>query len=191
MSGLTKQAIRNSFIKLLNEKPVNQITVKDIVEDCGINRNSFYYHYSDMPSMIEEIVLDEVNVFIRQNPTIDSLEACLNAAISFVLENKRAAMHLYHSSNRDLFEQYLWRVSEYAVNTYITTAFSSYEIEEYDRNVIVRLYTWECFGASIDWMSKGMKDDIQAVFARIAQLRKGVLEETIRRSNNSHNLSDF
>lgn len=191
MSGFTKQAIKKSFIKLLNQKQVNQITVKDIVEDCGINRNSFYYHYSDMPSMIEEIVLDEINEFIRRYPTIDSLEECLNATISFVLENKRAAVHLYHSSNRDLFEQYLWKVSEHAVNTYISTACATYHIEEYDRSVIVRLYTWECFGASIDLLSRGMKDDIQAVFSRIAQLRKGVLEETIQRSNKLQNLSDF
>ena len=45
LPGFTKRAIRNSFIRLLNERPVSQITVKDIVEDCGINRNSFYYHY--------------------------------------------------------------------------------------------------------------------------------------------------
>ena len=101
MPGFTKQAIRNSFIKLINERPVAQITVKDIVEDCGINRNSFYYHYQDLPSMIEEIVLEEANEIIRQHPTVDSLEEGLDAAISFALENRRAALHLYHSSSRD------------------------------------------------------------------------------------------
>ena len=44
MPNFTKKAIRESFIKLLNERPLNKITVKDIVEDCGVNRNSFYYH---------------------------------------------------------------------------------------------------------------------------------------------------
>lgn len=182
MPGFTKQAIRNSFIKLLNERPVNQITIKDIVEDCGINRNSFYYHYQDLPSMIEEIVLDEINVIIRQNPTIDSLEQCLNVATSFALENKRAAMHLYHSSNRDLFEQYLWRVSEYAVRTYITTALAEYSVRESDIEIIIRVNKWECFGAVMDWLSGGMKDNIQAVYSRIGQLKRGTLEEIIRRS---------
>ena len=39
MSAYTKQAIKNSFLKLLNDRPLNQVTVKAIVEDCGINRN--------------------------------------------------------------------------------------------------------------------------------------------------------
>ena len=41
MPNFTKMAIKASFIKLLNERPLNQITVKDIVLDCGINRNTF------------------------------------------------------------------------------------------------------------------------------------------------------
>ncbi|WP_277934391.1 TetR family transcriptional regulator [Parablautia intestinalis] len=40
-------------MKLLNERPVSQITVKDIGEDCGINCNSFYYHYQALPSLVE------------------------------------------------------------------------------------------------------------------------------------------
>lgn len=182
MPGFTKQAIRNSFIKLLNEKPINQITVKDIVEDCGINRNSFYYHFQDLPSMIEEIILDEVDVIIRQHPTVDSIRECLDVAVSFILENRRAAIHLYNSANRDVFEQYLWKVCEYTVDTYISTAFADYTLAEGDKDIIIRMYKWECFGAVIDWMSGNMKYDIQEVFHRIEQLKRGMLEEIIKRS---------
>lgn len=182
MSGFTKQAIRNSFIKLLNERPIAQITIKDIVEDCGINRNSFYYHYQDLPSMIEEIIFDEAKDIIKRYPTVNSLEEGLDIAVSFALENRRAALHLYHSSNRDLFEQYLWRVCEYVVDTYISTAFAEYPIGAKDKGIIIRYYKWICFGAIVDWMSGGMKDDIQAIFYRMVQLKKGMLEEVIRRS---------
>ena len=44
MPTFTKKAIEIALFKLLNEKPLSKITVKDIVEECGINRNSFYYH---------------------------------------------------------------------------------------------------------------------------------------------------
>ena len=59
MANLTEKAIKASALKLLNEKPINQITIKDIVEDCGINRNSFYYHFRDLPSLIEEMVMEQ------------------------------------------------------------------------------------------------------------------------------------
>ncbi len=182
MPGFTKRAIRNSFIKLLNERPVARITVKDIVEDCGINRNSFYYYYQDLPAMIEEIILEEADEIIRMHPTVDSLEEGLDFAASFVLENKRAALHLYHSGNRDLFEQYLWKVCEHVVETYINTAFSDSTMAEGDRSILIRYYKWCCFGAILDWLNTGLKDDIQALFYRMGQLKKGMLEEMVRRS---------
>ena len=36
MTTLTKDAIKQSFMKLLNQKSLSKITVKEIVEDCGI-----------------------------------------------------------------------------------------------------------------------------------------------------------
>ena len=69
VTSLTKRAIRASFLKLLNERPLNKITVKDIVEDCGINRNSFYYHYPDIPALAEEIVRDEAARIVQEYPT--------------------------------------------------------------------------------------------------------------------------
>ena len=42
MQNFTKKAIKETFVTLLDQRPLNRITVKDIVETCGINRNSFY-----------------------------------------------------------------------------------------------------------------------------------------------------
>ena len=64
MPNFTKQAIKASFIKLLNERPLNQITVKDIVEDCGINRNSFYFHFADLPALLEEVIMEQADNII-------------------------------------------------------------------------------------------------------------------------------
>jgi len=41
MSGFTKEIIIRTLFELLNEKPLAKITVKDIVERCGVNRNTF------------------------------------------------------------------------------------------------------------------------------------------------------
>ena len=56
MSNLTERAIKEAFIKLLGEKPLAQISVRMIVEECGINRNSFYYHFQDIPTLLGEII---------------------------------------------------------------------------------------------------------------------------------------
>ena len=49
MPGFTRQIILHTLTELMNEKPLSKITVKDIVERCGVNRNTFYYHFRDIP----------------------------------------------------------------------------------------------------------------------------------------------
>ena len=64
MANFTEKAIKASFLKLLNERPLTKITVRDIVEDCGINRNSFYYHYRDIPALLEELITEQADKII-------------------------------------------------------------------------------------------------------------------------------
>ena len=42
MPQFTKKAIIDSVLRLGAEKPINKVTVKDVVNDCGITRNTFY-----------------------------------------------------------------------------------------------------------------------------------------------------
>lgn len=181
MAGFTKQAIRNSCIKLLNEKPYHQITVKDIVEDCGINRNSFYYHYQDLPSLIEEIFKDETDRLMQNYPKIENIEDGLNAAVSFALENKKAVLHIHKSANREMYEQYLWKMCGHVAETYINTAFSGYSISEQDKQIIIRFHKCECFGLIMDWLSNGMQSDITDNIHRLCEIRKGMTMEMFRR----------
>ena len=51
----TKLRIYNAFIELLSKKPVYKITVKELVELADINRGTFYFHYSDIYHLLEEL----------------------------------------------------------------------------------------------------------------------------------------
>lgn len=43
MAKNTAKLIKDTFAALLEERPLSEITVKEIVDNCGLNRNSFYY----------------------------------------------------------------------------------------------------------------------------------------------------
>ena len=181
MPNFTKKAIKETFLALLDERPLSKITVKDIVEACGINRNSFYYHFQDLPALLEEIIAERVQDLIDRHPTVDSLEDCFDAALGFVLENRRAVLHIYNSMSRDVFERYLMNVCHYVVRTYVESDFAGRPVEEKDKEMIIRYHKCECFGNLIDWLNSGMKDDISAYFHRIYQLKRGWEGEILRR----------
>jgi AcrR family transcriptional regulator len=175
MASFTRKAIIESFLKLLNERPLNKITIKDIVEDCGINRNSFYYHFEDMSSLVEAIMMEEADNIMDNYGDINSLEECLGVAIDFAVKNKKAVMHIYSSASREAYERYLNRVSEYVVTKYIDS-FVDIPAKEEDKQIIIKFFKCELIGYILDWMSDGMRYDIRNQVRRICEL----FEDTTR-----------
>ena len=185
MAAFTKDAIKNSFMKLLNEKQLNKITVKDIVEDCKINRNSFYYHYSDIPSLLEEILIEQADMLVSLAEPA-SIYDCILSAIDFALINKRAMMHIFNSPNRDMIYSYINRVSQRAVSEYVERFATGYSISGDDKQAIIMYYKCLLIGFLVDWLSSDMKYDLRDEISRICKLFEGSTETAfIRSSKNS------
>ena len=186
MANFTKQAIKAAFLELLDEKPLNKISVRDIVERCGINRNSFYYHFQDIPSLLGEIIVERTNELMAQYPTVDRIEEAFRASIDYAQKNRRAIMHVYNSVSRDTFEASVMRLCAYMTEQYLKSAYPDAEISDTDREVLHRFIKCQLFGLCIDWMLGGMKPDTGEKMGRILELYRGVAElilENCRASN--------
>ena len=165
----TKRAIQSAFLALLEERTLNKITVRDITDRCGINRNTFYYHYQDIPALLEEICSGEVERIIRDYPSVHSIEDCLDTALQFAMQNRRAILHIYNSVNRDIFERYLWKVCEHIVEAYGVKALKGINIGSLDREIMKRFYKCECFGLAIEWMDGGLPENVNLQLDRFCE----------------------
>lgn len=177
----TKEAIKRACVEMLREKTMSQITVRAIVEACGINRNSFYYHYADIPSLVSEIVMENADRLITEHAQIGSLEECLTAMAQFALAHKRELMNIYRSANRSLYEQYLARVCLSIVQTYLKTVYGDVPISSEDKEIIDRFYQCELYGQMSLWMESDMRYDIQKQFGRQCELRAGFARQMLER----------
>ena len=181
MSDFTKKAIKESFMKLLSGEPVNKVTVKQLVEDCGINRNTFYYHYPDITALLEEIMRDETDKIINQYPTIDTMEQGLEVAIEFALKNRDAVMHIYKSVNRDIYEKYLWYMLDYVAGQYFETLCSGHNYNKDDKEIVANYYKCTCFGMITNWLENDMRVDLVKSFRRMCELDKGHMKLLIKK----------
>lgn len=161
MAALAKQAMRKSFIHLLNEKPYHQITVKEIVEDCGLNRNTFYYYFHDLNELLETTMNDIVQQIVRAHPTLASVEACADALMEVILENRQAVLHLYHSEQRPILERYLWHINEYLVKTYLNQLSYYCNLKEVHQQLLVDYLQSLFFGMTLHWLESGLNPDEQ------------------------------
>ena len=181
MSNLTENAIRSSFIKLLDKKPLKQITVRSIVEDCGINRNTFYYHFQDIPDLVEHILKDDVDNLILKNPEIRSVEDGISTLLDFVTANKKIVLHIYKSVSRDSFETHLWRLCHYTVSSYLDKRTANIRISDEDRKMILSYMEVFSFGLIMGWLENNLNSDLHDYVHRMCLLKQDDLDSLLEK----------
>lgn len=64
----TEGLLKKSLLFLIQTKPIGSITVKELCAHAGINRTTFYAHYSSVQEILESIqneLIDELTKIIR------------------------------------------------------------------------------------------------------------------------------
>ena len=67
----TKKAMTDALAELLLQKPLKNISVREISDMADINRGTFYLHYRDVYDMVEQI---QNEIFEKFNEIVDSHE---------------------------------------------------------------------------------------------------------------------
>ncbi len=179
----TKELIRKVFIEMLNEKPLKQITIKDIVSECNINRNTFYYYYGDIYELLSEIFQNELEIAIEEYNNNLSWEEGFLFATKFALENKRAVYHVYHSLQREELENYIYNVAGNVMKNYVNNIDLDIKAKERDKNLIISFYQSALTTMVIKWISSGMKEEPEDIILRVGELFNGHIQESLKRSS--------
>ena len=88
MSEITKKALAASLKKLLSKKELAKITISNITDDCGVNRQTFYYHFKDVYDLLEWIYLNEVIQSMNGKDTYDNWQQVFLSIFEYILANK-------------------------------------------------------------------------------------------------------
>ena len=107
MSQVTKRALEQSLKNLLLQKSLTKITVKDITEDCGINRMTFYYHFKDIYDLVEWACLEDARKALEEKKTFDTWQQGFLQIFEAVQANKPFIMNVYRCVHREQVECYL------------------------------------------------------------------------------------
>ncbi len=73
----SKNLIKHAFAKLLVSKPISKITVTDIIQTADISRGTFYAHYTDVISVMERIIEEEIQnlIYAAEEFNVNSFKA--------------------------------------------------------------------------------------------------------------------
>lgn len=104
----TKALIADAYVALTAQKPIDKITVKDVVEACGITRQTFYYHYQDLLEVIEWIVSRGIDDLIARTIAASSQREAIRVIVSACETQPEFLSRLFNSRRREEAERILF-----------------------------------------------------------------------------------
>ena len=168
-------------IKLLSQKPLDKVTVKDIIGDCGVNRQTFYYHFKDIYDLVDWIFLEMASEFLEGKETYDTWQQGFTQILYGVLRNRRLIMNAYNSLSREQVERFLYALTYDLLLGVVEEEAVDVSIREEDKKFIIDFYKYAFVGFMIDWIKKGMKEQPEAFIEKLSVLIKGDIKRALDR----------
>jgi AcrR family transcriptional regulator len=168
----SKKVMIDAFLMLLQEKPLNKITVTDICKGADINRGTFYSYYNDpfdLMRSIEEEMIEKMMSTINISGD-ESLQNMLNEIFNLILENKEFCKILFNEKN-----------SSYVLSTLLNSAYEK-KIEDIKKQfpmaneTQLEYYFTYVTGGTIEIIRKWINDDMKIPAGEVIRILESLYE---------------
>jgi len=164
----TKTKIKDCFIHILNKKPVDKITVKEVCDMAKINRSTFYFHYANCFNLFEEIRQEAFEDFLLyvKEMKFGNIYDIFNKLLLNIKEN-----YLYYSAIAARDNNFMAQMIDICFQqTDDPDIFGFIKKSEINRKEYYYFVAYGCSGILSYWVSNGMKEDISDVSKLLEKL---------------------
>lgn len=172
----TKKLLLDGLTRLMSEKKINKITVKELTDLVDVNRATFYLYYNDIFDMVEKIetdmivyLMDAFEEFSNKGKTFENALCLITRLFEYIKEYSQLCKILLGPDGDYAFVEKL--------KSSIKTAFP--DIEQNEDPVLSKYYMpfiiSGCIGAIQLWLEDDMKTSIDDMAAFVLDMSmKGV-----------------
>ncbi len=160
----TKQAMYHALKKLITTKSINKITIKDITDTCGLNRQTFYYHFKDIYDLLEWSFQEEFRFIdsYLQKPEY-TWEEIFAGSVKYISQNKYICQCIVCGLARDQLILSLHNSIYEIVRKIILRSLPQNQIPEKYLDFTARFYTYALSNYLFDWVKNGMLETPEEV----------------------------
>jgi len=152
----TKQILADSLCELARTKPLEKITISDIVKNCGAGRQTFYYHFKDKSGLIGWVYENNADRVLNIMNSNNNLESKICDIYRHFVDNKQFYIKAIKVDNQNCFSSTLFEHSCNYYKKFIAERFG----EKYLTEDLLFTIQFNCYGAvnmCRAWMLGGMK----------------------------------
>lgn len=185
-SRITKKALALSIKKLMETIPLAKLSIHEIVDDCGINRQTFYYHFKDKFDLINWIYYTEA---------IESISDCRSYAywtdgmyktLVYFTNNKSFYINALNTPGQNAFDGYLFEKTYDLIMGVVNDVSFDLKVCDIDKNFIADFYTHAFVGITVQWIKNSMKESPETVVDKLNDMVEGSMLGALTRYANNY-----
>lgn len=177
----TKRLFASTLKRLLQTQPLDHITVTEIAQGCGVNRQTFYYHFHDIYDLVSWIYLNEADAALGEERTHDTWQHGMLAILQYLKDNRDFVVKTIHSIDASYTQRYLREQTDRLLADVVAEEAQGRHVSMRDQAFIARFYSSGFVGLVLDWIDDGMREDPERLVARLDLVIHGDLASAISR----------
>ena len=154
-SNQRKELIASTLKELLQTKPLSKISVTELVQQCRINRKTFYYHFEDIYALLKWMLEREIIEMLRQYDLLSDYDAALGFALDYIGENYTMLRNIYNSMEVEHLRRFFFSCFREITRLIIEepAAKMGYRVTEEYKAFLIDFYTEGIVGGMIHEIS--------------------------------------
>lgn len=157
MATATKEALGMALKQIMNVKPIDKITVKDLVEICGVNRQTFYYHFDDVYDLLEWVFEQDANRVLPRKVIYEHWREDVLMFFQYLYDNRSFALNVYNSNSRLYMLKYYKECLESCIRSFAVIVSEGINIDRTDFEFVIEFYSNGIIGLITQWLDQGMQ----------------------------------
>ena len=155
-SYLMKKRLADALKTLLEQKSFPEITVRNIVELCEVNRKTFYYHCADIHALLYWMFREEFSSLMQTEREMTDYVVLADGVMDFVEQNELIFYNLVNTVGEDSLQHVLEDGIRHLQDTVIGSFETCYGVhfEDAFRDFLVKFLTDAVVGVLMDWIHR-------------------------------------
>lgn len=153
----TKAQLKEGLARLMQKKSINEITVKELVDEVDINRSTFYLHYTDIYQMlqkIEEDAMEDIMQVMKDYPIDPGKDGAFPFMVKFftILGDNRDLCLALLGANGDM--AFVQRIEDLLAGTFLNYLPKEILKDELNVKFIYAYCVNGCIGLIKSWLTE-------------------------------------
>jgi probable dihydroxyacetone kinase regulator len=177
---ITQTAIANAVKQLMKAKPFNDISVNDIIKECGVSRKTFYYHFLDKYDVVNWIFNSEVVDGVLESTTLDNWADGSLTLCRYIYDNRIFYTNAITVTGQNSFIECLNNLTRLQIEKLSVEACGNRTIDKDDKEFMIDFFYNAFVGVLTSWINSGMQEVPEIIVKKWKAITDKSLENYIK-----------